>query len=153
MKKPGIHPPARLRVIMRDSASGRWLRFLRPREFVTARTLAEVAPGLRRVEEAVTQEGLYAAGFVSYEAAPAFDGSLVVNDDGHFPLLWFGLYEAVEEIELPAAGALTDAAGAPTSSRLCVAGNPAMPLQSCGYSKPTGSRRSGLASIGRARGV
>ena len=56
------------------------------------------------MEEAVAQDGLYAAGFVSYEAAPAFDGSLVVNDDGHFPLLWFGLYEGVEEIELPAAG-------------------------------------------------
>ena len=27
MKKPGIHPPARARVIMRDAASGRWLRF------------------------------------------------------------------------------------------------------------------------------
>ena len=80
------------------------------------------------MEQAVVQDGLYAAGFVSYEAAPAFDGSLVVNDDGHFPLLWFGLYEGVEEVELPAARALNDAAGAPTSSRLCAAGNPAIPL-------------------------
>ncbi|MEI7939678.1 MAG: hypothetical protein WCK27_23595, partial [Verrucomicrobiota bacterium] len=82
MEKPGIHQPGQQRVIMRDAASGRWLRFTRPRQFVTARTLADVAPGLRRVEQAVLQDGLYAAGFVSYEAAPTFDGSLVVNDDG-----------------------------------------------------------------------
>jgi para-aminobenzoate synthetase / 4-amino-4-deoxychorismate lyase len=128
MKKSGIHQPVRPRAIMRDAASGRWLRFARPREFVTARTLADVAPGLRRVEQAVVQDGLYAAGFVAYEAAPAFDASLVVNDDGQFPLLWFGLYEAAEEIELPAPGARNDVAGAPTSSRLCVARNPAAPL-------------------------
>ncbi len=128
MKKPGIHQPVRPRVIMRDAATGNWLRFLRPRELVTARTLAEVTSGLRRVEQAVVQDGLYAPGFISYEAARAFDSSLVVNDDGHFPLLWFGLYECVEEVELPAARVMNDAAGAPTSSRLCVAGNPAIPL-------------------------
>jgi para-aminobenzoate synthetase / 4-amino-4-deoxychorismate lyase len=113
---------------MRDAATGRWLRFLRPREFVTARSLEEVTLGLRRVEQAIVQDGLYAAGFVSYEAAPVFDGSLVVNDDDQFPLLWFGLYEGVEEVELPAPDALNDTAGALTSSRLCVAGNPAFPL-------------------------
>ena len=108
MNKPGIHQPDRRRVIMRDAATGRWLRFRRPREFVTARTRAEVTPGLRRVEHAVVQDGLYAAGFVSYEAAPAFDGSLVVKDDGHFPLLCFGLYEGVEEVELPTATRAAD---------------------------------------------
>ena len=89
------------RVIMRDAASGRWLRFMRPRQLVTARTLAEVTAGLRRVEKAVVREGLYAAGFVSYEAAPAFDSALSVNVDSHFPLLWFGLYESVEQVKLP----------------------------------------------------
>ena len=141
MKKLGTQQSARARVVMRDAAGGRWLRFARPRGLVTAWTLAEVAPGLRRVEEAVARERLYAAGFVSYEAAPAFDGSLVVKDDVavrvvgqasrlsggrlalgpgdagetpraaggtpapldiHFPLLWFGLYEGVEEVRLPA---------------------------------------------------
>jgi len=89
------------RVILRDAASGHWLAFARPRQFLQARALAEVAPALARVEEAVAQEGLLAAGFVSYEAAPAFDSTLAVNDEGSFPLLWFGLYERAEEIELP----------------------------------------------------
>jgi len=88
---------------MRDAATGRWLRFTRPRQLVTARTLGDVIAAHRHVEEAVVRDGLYAAGFVSYEAAPAFDPSLVVNDDGQFPLLWFGLYESAEEVELSAA--------------------------------------------------
>ena len=91
-----------VRVLVRDAASGRWLQFSHPREIVTAFTLADVASELERVEQAVTQGGLYAAGFVSYEAAPAFDPALTVKGSSGFPLLWFGLYEGVEEIELPA---------------------------------------------------
>ena len=53
---------------------------------------------LRSVEQAVNTQGRYAAGFVSYEAAPAFDPSLVVHPDGNFPLVWFGLYDAPTEL-------------------------------------------------------
>jgi para-aminobenzoate synthetase/4-amino-4-deoxychorismate lyase len=98
-------------VVLRDAASGRWLQFTRPRQIVQAVTLAEVVALLGRVEEGVTQEGLYAVGFISYEAAPAFDGTLVVNEDGAFPLLWFGLYEGVEEVELPSIAAGAEAGG------------------------------------------
>ena len=66
-------------IVLRDAAAGHWLAFTRPRQFFQARTLAEVAPALAHVEEAVAQEGLYAAGFVSYEAAPAFDNSLILD--------------------------------------------------------------------------
>ena len=96
-----MNPSAPARVVLRDAARGRWLEFLRPRELVQARTLAEVEAGLGRVEEAVAREGVYAAGFVSYEAAPAFDLALAVNDVGDFPLLWFGLYEGIQEVQLP----------------------------------------------------
>ncbi len=89
-------------VILRDAASGRWLQFTRLRELVRAGTVGEVAAALARVEEAVLRDGIYAAGFVAYEAAPAFDDALVTHDGGGFPLLWFGLYEGVEEVELPA---------------------------------------------------
>jgi len=74
---------------------------MRPRRLVQAWTLEEVEVGLGRVEEAVKRDGLYAAGFVSYEAAPALDRSLAVNGGGEFPLLWFGLYTEMEEVELP----------------------------------------------------
>ncbi len=94
-----LSPPAR--VILRDAASGRWLQFTRPRRIVRTGALGEIVAALDRVQEAVAREGLHAAGFVAYEAAPAFDGTLVVNDDGAFPLLWFGLYEGAEQIDLP----------------------------------------------------
>jgi para-aminobenzoate synthetase/4-amino-4-deoxychorismate lyase len=97
----GIDVSDPLRVLVRDAASGRWLQFSHPREIVTAFTLADVAPGLARVEQAVIQGGLYAAGFVSYETAPAFDQALTVKGGGGFPLLWFGLYDGVEEVDLP----------------------------------------------------
>lgn len=52
---------------------------------------------MRQVEHAAAG-GLWAVGFVAYEAAPAFDGDLVVrqSDQSHhpeLPLLWFGLWE------------------------------------------------------------
>ena len=98
----GTDVPDPVRVLVRDAASGRWLQFSHPREIVTAFTLADVMAGLERVEKAVGQGGLYAAGFISYEAAPAFEPALTVRDSGGFPLLWFGLYEGAEEVDLPA---------------------------------------------------
>lgn len=88
-------------VVVHDAARSRWLSFTNPRELVVARRLEEVLPGLARVEAAVATQGLYAAGFVSYEAAPAFDPALSVKADSAFPLLWFGLYPELEEIALP----------------------------------------------------
>jgi para-aminobenzoate synthetase/4-amino-4-deoxychorismate lyase len=78
------------------------------RHVVQALSLAQVTPALEWAEEAVSQDGLYAAGFIAYEAAPAFDDTLVVLGDNEFPLLWFGLYEDVEEIELPGSAAVAD---------------------------------------------
>ena len=100
------------RVVLRDAASKRWLQFIRLRQVVQARNLAEVTPGFGRVEQAVARDGLHAAGFVAYEAAPAFDEKLAVRrDDGEFPLLWFGLYEDIEEVELPGPAPEADADG------------------------------------------
>jgi len=86
-----------LRAILRDAASGKWRLFERPRELVVATTLADVLPALRKIEAACAG-GLYAAGFIAYEAAPAFDQALRVQPDGAFPLLWFGLYENFHDL-------------------------------------------------------
>ena len=37
--------------------------------------------------------GNAAAGFISYEAAPAFDPAQVTHPQGALPLLWFGIYD------------------------------------------------------------
>jgi para-aminobenzoate synthetase / 4-amino-4-deoxychorismate lyase len=74
-------------------------------ETVRAASTSEVLPALRSVEELVRSRGLTAAGFISYEASPAFDPSLRVRAGSPVPLLEFGLYDAVEKLDgLPADG-------------------------------------------------
>ena len=63
-----------------------------PIKIVTAHTVEEVVPALRAVQSAVVEQGLYAAGFVSYEAAPAFDAAMQVLPASPLPLVWFGLF-------------------------------------------------------------
>ena len=55
-------------------------------------------PVFSEIEQAVSKKSkknteLYAAGFISYEAAPAFDPALCVKELTDFPLAWFGLYQ------------------------------------------------------------
>src|SRR5690606_27930496 len=58
---------------------------------VSTARLDEVVPALKEVEREVAR-GAHAAGFLSYEAAPALDRALVTHPPrpGQ-PLLWFGL--------------------------------------------------------------
>ncbi|HSG14883.1 MAG TPA: aminodeoxychorismate synthase component I [Anaerolineae bacterium] len=88
-------------VILQDRQGSRWLSFHRPRRVVVARHRAEVFQKLAEVEHEVKERGLYAAGFITYEAAPAFDPALVVRSPAGLPLLWFGLYERAEPIDVP----------------------------------------------------
>ncbi len=74
--------------------------YTRPRQVVTAHRLEEVAPALDVVRRAV-EDGKHAAGFVAYEAAPAFDTALAAHAPGPLPLLWFGLYDAPTPCAMP----------------------------------------------------
>lgn len=74
-----------------------WLRFSEPVEVLTARTPGEVLRCLERIETS----GLHAAGFVSYEAAGAFDDALKTHPPGRLPLLCFGLFKNAEKTRLP----------------------------------------------------
>jgi para-aminobenzoate synthetase/4-amino-4-deoxychorismate lyase len=56
---------------------------------VAAHRLPDVMPALAAVAKAVEERGLWAAGFVSYEAAPAFDPALETHPPDGFPLVWF----------------------------------------------------------------
>jgi para-aminobenzoate synthetase / 4-amino-4-deoxychorismate lyase len=86
-------------VLIWDAASKFWLAFDGPCEMVRAESVEQIGPCLGRIE-GLAKQGLYAAGFVSYEAAPAFDSALRVlpRTEGGPPLLWFGIYEQVERI-------------------------------------------------------
>ena len=90
-------------VVLHDAAGRRWLRFQSPRRIISTFMTGEVLSALKDVETLVNENNWHAAGFLSYEAGPAFDGALKVHAVRDFPLLWFGLYENPEEIELPEA--------------------------------------------------
>lgn len=77
--------------------AGRSFHFAACLETIVATKHAQVLPALRRIEAAV-QSGLHAAGFISYEAAPAFDANFCVKNSTAFPLLWFGLFRERREI-------------------------------------------------------
>lgn len=65
--------------------------FVDPVHIVEAHTVDDIYPALQAVEDAV-QDGYYAAGFLSYESAPAFDPALAVGTPSDLPLLWFGIF-------------------------------------------------------------
>ncbi|MET0647597.1 MAG: aminodeoxychorismate synthase component I [Pyrinomonadaceae bacterium] len=82
-----------------DCPAGARAFFTNPVEVVSAQTHAEVRPALRRVERAASA-GLYAVGFVAYEAAPAFDRALAVKQHSTgLPLLWFGIFDSPSKEE------------------------------------------------------
>lgn len=81
-------------VLLHDPLRGAWFHGVNPVAVLQARTLADVRPLLREVEHSVNSRGRHAAGFITYEAAPAFDSALTVRrDSSPFPLAWFALFD------------------------------------------------------------
>ncbi len=79
-------------VLLRDAQGAEWLQFENPHQVETTSQLEEVLPLLRKIESLVEKNGWHAAGFISYEAALAFDQAFRVHPARGLPLLWFGLY-------------------------------------------------------------
>lgn len=84
------------------AGAARWLIFRQPVKCLTGFQPDEVIPCLQKIEQAVAG-GLHAAGFLSYEAASAFDKALPAAPSDGTPLFWFGLYpnRAVYEYRMP----------------------------------------------------
>ena len=81
----------------------RWLIFRRPMAVLTASSCADV-PDVLEAAASATRSGRWAAGWVAYEAAPAFDPALMVRSvDGRrrLPLVWFGIYNRPVEASVP----------------------------------------------------
>jgi para-aminobenzoate synthetase/4-amino-4-deoxychorismate lyase len=83
-------------ILKKDDA---WLKFSAPRRVIVTEKTGEVPELLRETEHLVNEMNWTAAGFISYEAAPAFDPALKVVPSRDFPLLWFGLYDTRETLE------------------------------------------------------
>ncbi|WP_052812878.1 aminodeoxychorismate synthase component I [Desulfonatronum thioautotrophicum] len=87
-------------VLLRDASRGDWLCFRRPLEVIKVTDLGRVCPALEHIQRLATEKRMHAAGFISYEAAPAFDPALRVRSRSEVgpPLLWFGVYERIERV-------------------------------------------------------
>ena len=96
-------PPPAGTALLFDGSTSQWRRFDSPTHTLVAHRLDEVRPALAALESAVAA-GQWAAGFLSYEASPAFDAAYRVAPATDFPLLWFGLYDAPTVGELPPLG-------------------------------------------------
>ena len=66
--------------------------FTGPTKILAAFRPEDVCTCMIAVEEAV-DAGMFAAGFVAYEAAPGFDKILSTHSPGYLPLVYFTLYE------------------------------------------------------------
>lgn len=87
-------------VVLYDTETKQWVNFRDPVEIVHAHDTNEVLSALSHIEEKIDKQGLRAAGFISYEAALAFDPAFKVVPAVDFPLLWFGLYHPPEPVDL-----------------------------------------------------
>lgn len=87
-------------VICRLPDSGSWGMFSRPEQILEAWSPESVKDVLHQLEDSLNA-GKYAAGFISYEAAGAFDRALEVHASTEFPVVWMGIYHAAPvEIDL-----------------------------------------------------
>lgn len=90
------------RLIIHNAELDQWLCFQRPEQVLEAHSLDEVVPCLQELEATIHRHHLYAAGFICYEASSAFDSAWETHEPASLPLLWFGLYQKPEVIQLPA---------------------------------------------------
>jgi len=83
--------------------------FSQPLKLVIAHTVEEILSCFQEIQEAI-KEGYYAAGYLSYESAPAFDSAFKVNKGSTMPLLWFGIFSEPQTGKLSSNGTynLTD---------------------------------------------
>lgn len=68
------------------------LVFTKPLRILQASSIEEIPAIMEEIETAM-QQGYYVAGYMSYEAAPAFNPEMKVRTGNSMPLAWFGLFE------------------------------------------------------------
>ena len=81
------------KIILRNKKDDSWRIFSSPLGVLYTHDLHRVRDVLNEVQNKVEKKKLIAAGYLSYEAAPAFDNAYSVNEKGSFPLICFGLFK------------------------------------------------------------
>lgn len=82
------------------------ITFQNPISVISAYKVEDVLSSFQLVQDAV-EKGYYAAGFLSYESAPAFDSAFKVKSGSTFPLLWFGIFSEPEQPQSRSIGEFT----------------------------------------------
>ena len=86
--------------LVRDTANSGWLVFTDPVDVLQTRNPEEVLAILAETERRVNEENVFAAGFLTYEAASGFDSAYVTRESNHLPLICFGLFSSVQRFEV-----------------------------------------------------
>lgn len=106
------------------------LLFKAPHEIITCTRLEDVGGCLRQLE-AAQAAGRYAAGYLAYELGFAFEEKLRSRFENRGePLLWFGLYDQPETLDLAEARALLEEA---ESARDAFVGKPDFDMDRSAY--------------------
>jgi para-aminobenzoate synthetase/4-amino-4-deoxychorismate lyase len=71
----------------------RWGVFADPVDAVKVSSFSDVRPGLDMIASKVECDGLFAVGYVAYEAAGGLDPACAVIDNVSFPLVHFNFYD------------------------------------------------------------
>ncbi|MBC1779386.1 aminodeoxychorismate synthase component I [Listeria booriae] len=82
---------------MQFDFNGKTQLFSSPEAIIQTDNIEEVTERMQQVEQAIDL-GYYVAGYVGYEAAPAFNKHLQTFAPGKMPLLWFGVFREMREV-------------------------------------------------------
>ena len=82
--------------------NAKWGLFQDPVKTVSVSRADGIIPALKWAESSI-RKGLHVAGFISYEAAAAFDpANKTLKTNGKFPLLWLSSYKCFSAFKIPA---------------------------------------------------
>ncbi|SDC59040.1 para-aminobenzoate synthetase / 4-amino-4-deoxychorismate lyase [Pelagirhabdus alkalitolerans] len=74
------------------------IQFTNPKEVYVANQIDEVIPLMEKVQKAV-RSGDYVAGYLSYEAAPAFNKDLKTHVSPNMPIAWFACFSEKQPVQ------------------------------------------------------
>jgi para-aminobenzoate synthetase/4-amino-4-deoxychorismate lyase len=85
-------------IICRLPNSKNYGLFTNPKKIIEINNPANINKAIDEIQDAV-DNGKYAAGFISYEAAIAFDSAFHCKELDNFPYLYFGIYDSFTSLE------------------------------------------------------
>ncbi len=88
-------------VVAQQPSKNRWLLFRDPVDVISSGNVEHVTAILDQTEHQVEQYQRFAAGFICYEASPAFDRHFPVRRTREIPKIWFGIYDGYDVIDFP----------------------------------------------------